>query len=911
MTPAATAVLLVLTPEGMLSWRSGALEAGAADLPASAHRELEQAFAVSAATGLLALAALPAQESLPGSLTFWHGFVQHYLTSLCHIPRLREDGWQGGPAIPGDADLDAIIQSAPPLPGMEWLTRQVLAALWHLLNEEMSGRIAAAGDAGAVLAEINKAWRLVGRVTLHLAENRRSEDFPFAFLATYSHRMDARGQVQHLPLAQALRDSAAEGNNERLQTLLAPLHEASGSSPLLREMIETRRVFQPLAWTPEEAWQFLREIPKLETSGLIVRVPDWWSRGRSATRPAVTVTVESGEQRKGMGVDSLLSFSVEVAMGGEKLTPEELARILESGAPLISLKGQWVEIDRTRLSEALEKWKQAAAASINGIPFHIGLRLLSGMGNQAEAGAAELTASGEWVAFAAGENLQALLAKLRDPERFLTDDQPVPGLRASLRPYQRTGVNWMHFLSGMGLGACLADDMGLGKTIQVIALLLLRRAERRQPRPSLLVVPASLLGNWRRELEKFAPDIEYLIAHRSALDGPAMKKLDAGTHSALKRNAVIITTYTMLGRLEGLSQIDWDVAVLDEAQAIKNAGTGQARSVKKLSAAFRLTLTGTPVENRLADLWGLFDFINPGLLGSPGDFAEATGRMAKAADGFSPLRRLVQPYILRRMKTDPGVAPDLPTKTEVTAFCHLSKRQATLYQRAVTAMAKELSSAEDPLQRQGVVLASLMRLKQICNHPSQFSGDANYLPKESGKFGRLREIVMEIADRQEKVLVFTQFKELTAPLADYLATVFGKTGLVLHGGTAVGKRQELVARFQEPGGPPFFVISVKAGGTGLTLTAASHVIHFDRWWNPAVEDQATDRAFRIGQTKNVLVHKFVCEGTLEERIDELIRGKKALAEDLLGNDEGGAKLLTDMNDAELLKFVSLDLKCTD
>ena len=455
----------------------------------------------------------------------------------------------------------------------------------------------------------------------------------------------------------------------------------------------------------------------------------------------------------------------------------------------------------------------------------------------------------------------------------------------------------MLFLSGMGLGACLADDMGLGKTIQVIALLLLRRAERRQPRPSLLVVPASLLGNWRRELEKFAPDIEYLIAHRSALDGPAMKKLDAGTHSALKRNAVIITTYTMLGRLEGLSQIDWDGAVLDEAQAIKTAGPGQARSVKKLRAAFRLTLTGTPVENRLADLWGLFDFINPGLLGNPGNFAEATRRMAKAADGFSPLRRLVQPYILRRMKTDPDVAPDLPAKTEITAFCHLSKRQATLYQRAVTAMAKELSSAEDPLQRQGVVLASLMRLKQICNHPSQFSGDANYLPEESGKFDRLREIGLEIADRQEKVLVFTQVKELT--------------GLVLHGGTAVGKRQELVTRFQEPGGPPFFVISVKAGGTGLTLTAASHVIHFDRWWNPAVEDQATDRAFRIGQTKNVLVHKFVCEGTLEERIDELIRGKKALAEDLLGNDEGGAKLLTDMNDAELLKFVSLDLKCTD
>ena len=907
MPEPASLALLALSPDGVPKWHHGTAEAGAADVNTGALRELETAFSHSAASGLLALAALSAADSMPPSLGYWRGFTQEYLTRLCHIPRLREDGWQGGPDIPEDASLDALIAAAPPLPGMEYLTRTVLAGLWVVLNGEMSGRIAAAGDAGAVLVEIHKSWRLVGRVTLHLAENKRSPEFPFAFLATYSHKMDARGKVQHLPLAQALKESAAAGNNELLQTLLAPLHEASGTSPLLREMIESRRVFQPLAWTPEEAWQFLREIPKLEDAGLIVRVPDWWSGGRSGTRPAVTVTVESGEQRKGMGVDSLMSFSVDVAMGGEKLTPEELARILASEAPLISLKGQWVEIDRAKLREALAKWQQAAAASANGIPFHIGLRMLSGMSRVAGE-AEELTASGEWTAFAAGEKVAELLAKLRDPARHFTDVTPVPGLRGTLRHYQRTGVNWMHFLSGMGLGACLADDMGLGKTIQVIALLLLRRAVRKDPRPSLLVVPASLLGNWRRELENFAPDMEFLIAHRSSLDAAGMQKLSAGTHRSLTRNTVIITTYTMLGKLDAFSTINWDLAALDEAQAIKNAGTGQARAVKKLHAAFRLTLTGTPVENRLADLWSLFDFINPGLLGGPQDFASSTARMAKSTAGFAPLRRLVQPYILRRMKTDPGVAPDLPDKTEVTAFCHLSKRQATLYQRAVTAMAKELSSAEDGIQRQGVVLASLMRLKQICNHPSQFSGDANYVPEESGKFDRLRELALHISDRQEKVLVFTQFREMTAPLADYLATIFGQPGIVLHGGTAVGKRQDLVARFQEPGGPPFFVISVKAGGTGLTLTAASHVIHFDRWWNPAVEDQATDRAFRIGQTKNVLVHKFVCEGTLEEKIDELIRDKKALAADILGTGDGAARTLTEMNDDDLLKFVSLDLR---
>jgi superfamily II DNA or RNA helicase len=910
MLPPDTAVLLSLTPEGLLRWHSLAGEPGAGDLPAAVTRELERDFARSAATGLLGLASIGGGESLPASLNYWRGFVQDYLTRLCHIPRLREDGWPGGPEVPDDAALDILVAAAPPLAGMEFLSRTVLAGLWLALNKEMSERVAAhGGDAGAALGDINKSWRFVGRVTLHLAENKRSPEFPFAFLATYSHRMDARGKVQHLPLAQALRDSAAEGNKELLQTLLAPLHEASGASALLRDMIESRRIFQPLAWTAEEAWYFLQEIPKLEDSGLIVRVPDWWSGGRSKTRPAVTVTVESGEQRKGMGVDSLMRFDVGVAMGGDKLTPEELARILASEAPLISLKGQWVEIDRAKFREALDKWRQAAAASVNGIPFHVGLRMLAGMAGAAGE-AEELTASGEWTAFAAGGKLRELLARLRDPSRFLTDDVPAPGFHGTLRHYQSTGVNWMHFLGGMGLGACLADDMGLGKTIQVIALLLIRRAARTEPRPSLLVVPASLLGNWRRELEKFAPDMEFVIAHQSSQEAGAMRKLHDGSHSAFRRNAVVITTYTMLGKLEGLSAVDWDLAALDEAQAIKNAGTGQARAVKKLRAAFRLALTGTPVENRLGDLWGLFDFINPGLLGGPKEFAQSTARMAKSPRGFAPLRQLVQPYILRRMKTDPGVAPDLPDKTEVTAFCHLSKRQATLYQRAVTAMAKELAGAEDGIQRQGVVLASLMRLKQICNHPSQFSGDANYAPEDSGKFERLRELALHIADRQEKVLVFTQFKEMTAPLADYLATVFGQAGLVLHGGTAVGKRGELVARFQEPGGPPFFVISVKAGGTGLTLTAASHVIHFDRWWNPAVEDQATDRAFRIGQTKNVLVHKFVCEGTLEERIDELIRDKKALASDILGSEDGAARLLTGMSDADLLKIVQLDLFST-
>ena len=343
--------------------------------------------------------------------------------------------------------------------------------------------------------------------------------------------------------------------------------------------------------------------------------------------------------------------------------------------------------------------------------------------------------------------------------------------------------------------------------------------------------------------------------------------------------------------------------MVDEAQAIKNPGAQQTRQVKKLQANVRIALTGTPVENRLSDLWSIFDFTHPGLLGSSKVFTQFTKRLAQA-EHFGPLRSLVQPYILRRMKTDKRVIADLPDKTEIKAFCHLSPAQAALYQRAVKELAAALGDT-DGMQRKGLVLSYLMRFKQICNHPSQWLGDGAWAEADSGKFARLRELAEVIAAKQEKVLVFTQFRETTEPLAAFLGSIFGREGLVLHGGTPVAKRQKMVKQFQDDELIPFFVLSIKAGGAGLNLTAASHVIHFDRWWNPAVENQATDRAFRIGQKRNVLVHKFVCQGTAEDRIDQLIESKKQLVQDVL---EGGAELqLTEMSDADLLKLVRLDI----
>ena len=424
-------------------------------------------------------------------------------------------------------------------------------------------------------------------------------------------------------------------------------------------------------------------------------------------------------------------------------------------------------------------------------------------------------------------------------------------------------------------------------------------------KPSLLVAPASLLANWMAEIDRFAPSLKAMIVHPSTMTADALKQLDSDHLSGLD---LAITSYGSLLRIPALAESHWRLVILDEAQAIKNPGAKQTKAAKALKSNSRIALTGTPVENHLGDLWSIFDFINPGLLGTAKQFTSYTkGLSEREHNPFGPLRELVRPYILRRMKSDKSVIADLPEKTEVKAYCPLSKKQAALYAQTVADLAEALEETEG-IQRKGIVLATLMRLKQICNHPSQWLNDSAWAEGDSGKYARLREIAEVVASRQDKMLVFTQFREMTAPLAAFLGTVFGRPGLVLHGETAVKNRKALVQSFQDDDSVPFFVLSLKAGGSGLNLTAASHVVHFDRWWNPAVENQATDRAFRIGQKKNVLVHKFVCRGTVEEKIDSMIEAKKSLSDELL--TDSGEINLTEMKDADLLKLVALDITAT-
>jgi non-specific serine/threonine protein kinase len=666
-------------------------------------------------------------------------------------------------------------------------------------------------------------------------------------------------------------------------------------------MVDSGEIFHPLRWTPAEAYQLLTDLPRLEAAGVIVRVPGTW-RANRPPRPQASAIV-GAKPPSGLGTDALLDFRMEVTLDGERLSAVEIEKLLAASDGLHLVRGRWIELDRAKLGRMLDEFRAVEnVAKDQGLDFVAAMRLLAGAGVSGDA--LVETAAPDWSQVIAGPWLAKTLEGLRRPDALERID-PGDALKTTLRPYQQAGVRWLHLLSSLGLGACLADDMGLGKTMQVLALLLVLRHhnDERRRRTSVIVAPASLVANWESEVRRFAPSLGTFIAHPSVTPAADLRTLDAARLSDVD---VVITTYGTLVRTSALATIPWDVAVLDEAQAIKNPHAKQTRMVKQLDARARIALTGTPVENRLGDLWSIFDFINAGLLGTSTEFGRFTKRLAASPQrGYGPLRDLVRPYILRRLKTDRSIIADLPDKTEVKAFCPLTRKQAALYQRSVTELAAALAGA-DGIQRKGVVLAFLMRFKQICNHPSQWLGDGTWAEADSGKLARLREIADVIAAKQEKALVFTQFREITGPLAAFLGSVFGRPGLVLHGETEVKKRQALVRQFQEDERVPFFVLSLKAGGSGLNLTAASHVIHFDRWWNPAVENQATDRAFRIGQTKNVLVHKFLCRGTVEEKIDALIESKRQLSQELL---EGGAEvLLTEMKNDELLKLVALDLR---
>ena len=680
----------------------------------------------------------------------------------------------------------------------------------------------------------------------------------------------------------------------RPQELL--LGELGRASRVYPQLVAGLRQPQPCAFglDADGAYHFLdAAAPALDEAGFGVLLPSWWDKRRRLSLAATAATpvdgVVAGASR--FGRNQLVDFRWQLAVGDDTLTEAEIAALAQAKAPLVRLRGQWVAVDPDQLRRGLDflAGKQARDQAGQATVAEV-MRLAAAHPDDVDTPLplARVTADGWLGEFLSGAAPQSV-RPVELPEHFL----------ARLRPYQERGLSWLAFLSSLGLGACLADDMGLGKTVQLLALEAAQRAESPAGGPTLLLCPMSLVGNWEREAARFAPGLRVYAHH-----GP--QRVHGEELAAQLGDAdLVVTTYATATRdIDELAGHDWRRVVLDEAQAIKNSLSLTARAVKRLGSGHRVALTGTPVENRLAELWSIIDFLNPGMLGSSEQFRARYAIPVERHGQAEPaerLRAVTRPYVLRRLKTDPSIISDLPDKIEIKQYCQLTTEQASLYQSVVDDMMDKIENS-DGIERRGNVLAAMAKLKQVCNHPALLLHDRSAIGRRSGKVIRLEEILEEIIAEGDKVLCFTQFTEFAEMLLPHLAARFGTDIAYLHGGTSRPRRDEIVTRFQSGDGPPVFLLSLKAGGTGLNLTAASHVIHLDRWWNPAVENQATDRAFRIGQTRNVQVRKFVCTGTLEEKIDEMIEEKKALA-DLVISD--GESWLTELSAHDLRKVFEL------
>ncbi len=680
----------------------------------------------------------------------------------------------------------------------------------------------------------NESLLFPSRIYFHLVEDKNSS-YPFAFMATYTTKDDEES-VHHYPLRFALTEYKNE--LEELSRLISPISRLSSSSEIIKGLIESGRIFYPVRFTEEEAYDFLLHAEEFETEGIECRIPNFWrKRGRYTS---LSISVNKGN----MGAGEIISIRPGMIYEGVAITKKEAQELLETKAGLAFLKGKWVALDKDKLKALLE------SEELFSSPMSVA----------------------DVVKYSSGIKKSRVKLSFRDKnwlnslQEAISGDVKVPeSAEITLRPYQAEGFKYLYAMNMLGFGFCLADDMGLGKTVQVLAYLELLRIEKKAGRV-LLVLPSSLIGNWESEIRKFTPLLDYGIYH--------------GSGRELDKSYLTVTTYGVAAKDERLKEEKWDLVILDEAQYIKNSATKAYKALSAMNRKRSVILTGTPLENNLMNLWSLMEYINSGFLGSKTEFS----RYAKDVDiaHLSSLRKAISPFILRRLKTDKSIIKDLPDKVESDLFVTLSKEQIILYNNVVDELEKTIKGEKGEFEKKGMVLAAIAKLKAICNHPDQYSGESVYKETESGKFELLREVASTIYSNRERVLVFTQFKEIIPALDNLLSSVFGTHGLIIDGSVSAKKRTEIVKKFQS-GEAQYMVLSLRAAGVGLNLTRASNVIHFDRWWNPAVENQATDRAYRIGQKEKVMVYKFISKDTIEEKINDLIKSKKALSDSLLGD----------------------------
>ncbi|MGA8574267.1 MAG: DEAD/DEAH box helicase [Candidatus Cybelea sp.] len=772
--------------------------------------------------------------------------------------------------------LDGLVRTAAPSP-IRATSSLPLHDRWMFALRDQDSTLSGMPGELRGLAQRIQSWR---RAVLeeHAAENRlclrveepQADDDPWLIVYLLQSRDDPS----------LLIDAASAWTNAGLRrALLASLGRAAQVSPQVQASLhQGKSVPWGFALDTPGAYAFLSETAwLLEQAGVGMILPAWWLGKNTKTRLSTRAHVKGAATNAGLRIDSLVKVDWSVAIGDASLTARELERLAQLKMPLVRMRGQWVHVDANELHAALEQLRS-------------GSRRLS----LAEVVRMQLDPQ---ISVEARGKVGHFLQRLQGHRSY--EELPPPrGLRAVLRPYQLRGYSWLRFLTAAGFGACLADDMGLGKTIQALSLVL-RDWQEDGKQAVLLVCPTSVIGNWMREVQRFTPALPVSVHHGSdRIRGVQFAR-------EVQRHALVITSYALLQRdVELFNGVRWRGIVLDEAQNVKNPESKQARAARTLEAGYRVALTGTPVENHVGDLWSVMEFLNSGLLGSHASFKRdflIPIHAMRNPDAAERLKRMSGPFVLRRLKSDPSIISDLPAKNEMTVFCTLTREQGSLYAAVLRDYEAKMEDSKG-MQRRGTILAMLSKLKQICNHPAQFAQDRSPIAGRSGKLARLEDMLEEVLDVGERALVFTQFAAMGEIVMRQLSDRFAREVLFLHGGVPKQRRDEMVERFQGERGPGIFVLSLKAGGSGLNLTQANHVFHFDRWWNPAVEDQATDRAFRIGQKKNVQVHKFVCAGTLEEKIDALIESKRAIAEQVIGS---GERWLTELSNATLHELVAL------
>ena len=764
--------------------------------------------------------------------------------------------------------IKELVDNKPYCIGSEYINEQWLKDIFKKLENIFRVEIKEFnGSVDLYFTKKDKKLKVPSRLFFHLVENPDGEN-PFAFMITYTSKVNDK--LKHLPLKNALVE--LKNDKQKLKELVSPINLISSKSGFLKNIIENGELFSPVSITSNEAYEFLKEIDLYEKNGIICRIPNWWNCKSSKTK--VTVNLEE-KKKDGLGFlqeGNIMFFSPKMEYDGVEISRDEIKELLSKTEGLSIIKGKWVEVDKVKLNDLMNQYDKLKN---DGTTISEVLRLTANISDNNSN--ININISNEdWLKdfIIKQENNNPIF--LNVPNEFI----------GTLRPYQMEGYKWLLGMSQLKFGICLADDMGLGKTIEILSFLM-AYYQMNNNSNVLLIVPASLIGNWENEIKKFTPTLEYYVANK--INADAFK---------IMNSKLTITTYQIAIKLEALYQNKWGLVILDEAQAIKNYNTITAKKIKSLSRECSIALTGTPIENNLLDLWSLFDFLNPGLLGNQTEFRSRINIKSNTEENTNRLKYVINPFVLRRLKTDKSIIKELPEKNENNIYIDLTKEQIILYNNEVKKLENSIGLEESKFVQKNKILTTILKLKQICNHPAQFLGDEDYNENLSGKFLVLKEICQTIFEKREKVIIFTQFKEIIPAINSLVSEIFKKEGYVITGETTLNNRNKYILEFQTTD-IPYMILTLKTAGVGINLTSAQNVIHFDRWWNPAVENQATDRAYRIGQKNTVNVYKFVSKNTIEEIINKMLIAKKDISDSILDNiDEN---ILSKLSNEELIK----------